>query len=132
MVRPTKATSQIVKCGYGDDMSRVQTFLPLHTTTRGNNRQHWRVDAKKTKIERETAFFMVRQYKLPPAPVKITLTRCGPRNLDKWNIPSALKAVIDGIADAYGIDDRHDDLLDFHFKQRKQSTYGVEVVIESD
>jgi hypothetical protein len=109
----------------------TKIFLNLHTKTRGNNRQHWRVDWQRTKTEREAAKWAVLAEKdRPPFPVKVTLVRCGPRKLDRHNIPSALKAVVDGIADAYGVDDG-DDRWGFVFEQRKQSLYGVEIRIEA-
>ena len=66
----------------------------------------------------------------PPFPVKVTLTRCSPRKLDKWNMGGAMKHIIDGIADAYGVDDG-DDRWEFEFKQRKAKTHGVEIEIEA-
>ena len=105
-------------------------FLPLHTHTRGNSRAHWRVEAGRTRTERTAACLAVKCAKdRPPFPVRVHLTRCGPRNLDRHNLPSALKGVIDGIADAYGVDDG-DERWQFVFAQRKQSLYGVEIVLE--
>jgi hypothetical protein len=66
---------------------------------------------------------------MPVFPVKVTITRCGPRKLDVCNLGSALKAVVDGIADAYGVDDG-DERWMFVFNQKKQSLYGVEISIE--
>jgi hypothetical protein len=73
---------------------------------------------------------MVQGKDKPPFPVKVTFTRCSPRSLDKHNLPGALKHVIDGVADAYGVDDG-DDRWQFVFTQRKQSMYGVEITIEA-
>jgi hypothetical protein len=42
----------------------------------------------------------------------------------------AMKHVIDGIADAYGVDDG-DDRWEFEFKQRKTKNHGVEIEIEA-
>ena len=104
-------------------------FLPIYTKTRDNERCHWRQKAKRTKLEREAAFWAVKASVMPLFPVCVTITRCGPRKLDAVNLGSAMKAVIDGIADAYGVDDG-DERWRWVFAQRKQSLYGVEIVIE--
>ena len=105
-------------------------FLPMHVTCKNNQRKHWAVKARETKAERSSTYILVKLMKnRPPFPVKVTLTRCAPRKLDKWNLGSAFKAVIDGVADAYGVDDG-DDRWEFVFKQRKQKECGVEIEIE--
>lgn len=91
----------------------VKIELSLHLKTRGNTRRHWRYDWARTKTERESTALHVgakigrMSKRLPPAPLptSITITRCGPRQLDAFNLDSAMKGVIDGIADAYGVDD---------------------------
>ncbi len=107
----------------------TKLFLPLHVRTKDNLRGHWSKKAKVIQVERHAAFYAVKAADTPPFPVKVTLTRCGPRKLDTWNLGSAFKGVIDGIADAYGVDDGHSD-WQFIFEQRKQSLYGVEIRIE--
>ena len=105
--------------------------LPLHIKTHDNRRGHWAVKARIIKAERDAACLIVKCQKSKPAfPVKVTLTRCAPRPVDKWNLGSAFKAVIDGIADAYGVDDG-DDGWRFEFEQRKTKTHGVEIRIEA-
>lgn len=106
-------------------------FLPIHTHTRGNTRRHWRHEWRETKEQRIMARLAVSACKnKPPFPVRVTLTRCGPRKLDRHNIPSALKAVVDGIADAYGVDDG-DERWEFVFQQKQQSLYGVDIKLEA-
>ena len=105
-------------------------FIPIHTRTKDNQRGHWSKRAKVSKIEREASFWAVKGSRTRPNfPVKVTITRCGPRRLDRQNLGSALKAVIDGIADAYGVDDG-DDRWQWVLQQRQQSLYGVEILIE--
>jgi hypothetical protein len=104
-------------------------FLGLHIRTKDNLRGHWSKKAKEIKVEREAAYWAVKGCKAPPFPVKVTLTRCGPRKLDVCNLGSAFKGVVDGIADAYGVDDG-DERWQFVFAQRKQSLYGIEITIE--
>jgi hypothetical protein len=106
-------------------------FIPVITTTPGNTRKHWRVEAKEAKAQRTAARHMVAVIKdKPPFPVRVTFTRCSPRSLDRQNMGGAMKHLIDGVADAYGVDDR-DERWQFVFIQRKQSLCGVEITIEA-
>lgn len=105
-------------------------FLPLHLKTKDNQRGHWSKRASSSKVERRAAWLMVKASNPPPFPVRVTIIRCGPRKLDVTNLGSACKAVVDGIADAYGVDDG-DERWRWVFAQRKQSLYGVEIVLES-
>jgi hypothetical protein len=108
----------------------VKLFLPVHTTTPGNNRKHWAVEARKTRTERDAACLIVKTCKGKPAfPVKVTLTRLSPRKMDFHNLGGAFKGLIDGIADAYGVDDG-DERWRFEFAQRKEKQHGVEILIE--
>lgn len=104
--------------------------LGLHLKTKDNQHTHWRGKAKVSQVERRAAYYSVLsiQDRLP-FPVRVTITRCGPRSLDPTNMGSACKAIIDGIADAYGYDDR-DRRFQWEFRQRKEKTYSVEISIE--
>ena len=107
-------------------------FIPIRTRTPGNSRRHWRKDWTEAKEQRQAARLMVQAWKdRPPFPVKVMLTRCSPRVMDRHNVPGAMKHIIDGIADAYGVDDG-DPRWEFVFHQRKQSLYGVEILIEGN
>ena len=109
-------------------------FIPkLKTTTPGNTRRHWRVEAKEAKAARTTAAFYLKAGRaLPKFPVNVTIIRHSPGKLDRHNMGGAMKHVIDGIADAYGIDDG-DDGWDFKFEQVKckRDHAGIEIRIES-
>jgi hypothetical protein len=109
----------------------IEIYLPLRTRTPGNGRRHWAVDAKEAREQRNVSKLFVRGTSrvLPPFPVKVTLTRIGPRKMDQQNLGGALKHIIDGIADAYGVDDG-DERWEFIFKQEKNKDYGVRVLIE--
>ena len=50
--------------------------------------------------------------------------------MDRHNLPGALKHIIDGIADAYGVDDG-DERWEFVFGQRKYHIHGIEIEIEA-
>ena len=109
----------------------MKLFLPVHTKTPGNTRRHWRIESKEARLQRDAACLLVKCCKdKPPFPVKVTLTRCSPRSLDRQNMGGAMKHVIDGIADAYGVDDG-DEKWEFVFCQKRQSLYGVEITIEA-
>jgi hypothetical protein len=64
--------------------------------------------------------------------VTVTMARVAPRELDDDNLRGALKAVRDGIADAFGVNDR-DPRVTWVYGQRRGSTprtYAVQVDIE--
>ncbi len=106
-------------------------FIPIRTTTPGNSRGHWAAEGRKARSQRDAACLMVKcQKNKPPFPVKVTLTRCSPRMMDRHNLPGALKHIIDGIADAYGVDDG-DERWQFVFGQRKYHIHGIEIEIEA-
>ena len=69
-------------------------FLPLHLKTKDNQRGHWSKKASVSKVERRAAWLSVHAIRntRPPFPVKVTITRCGPRKLDVCNLGSAMKA----------------------------------------
>jgi len=111
----------------------LTVWMPgVKTTTPGNSNAHWRIKWLETKRAREAARLALFGRKLPPFPVKVTLIRHSSGKCDKHNLPGAMKAVIDGIADAYGIDDGADG-WEFSFDQVKckRGMFGVEVRIES-
>ncbi len=63
-------------------------------------------------------------------PAVVTVTRYGPRRMDEHNLPGALKHVIDGIADAFHMNDG-DDRWKFECKQEIAPHYGVRIFIDS-
>lgn len=121
------------RCVTIDGSGVVEIALPLKVNTRGNNRQQWYFDAKTAKQERDAAYVAIRALPRRPAlPVKVTLTRYAPRPLDEFgNLPSSMKHVVDGIAEAYGVDDKRIDLYGWNCKQVKSAEYGVGIRIEA-
>jgi len=109
----------------------VKIYIPVRTRTPGNGRRHWAVDAKEARSQRNISMLAITSIrsKRPDFPVRVTLTRISPKNMDKHNLPGALKHVIDGIADAYNVDDG-DDGWEFVFNQEKGKVHGVDVLIE--
>ena len=110
-------------------MTLTETFF-FRTRTPGNSRRHWRKDAREAKEQRTAVANRLRYGALPPFPVEVTLTRYSPRKLDPQNMPGAMKHVIDGVADAYGIDDG-DPRWRFVYRQEKSPVHGVQVSIRS-
>jgi hypothetical protein len=95
---------------------------------------HHMQKARLAKQERSLAtMFMQRYGQKPPVrcPLQITLTRVGPRPLDRDNNFRAHKHLIDGIADWLGMKD-NDPLLHFDCRQRKDKRYSVEIEIRAD
>lgn len=61
--------------------------------------------------------------------IRIVLVRCAPSSgLDCDAVPAALKSIRDGVADAFGIDDR-DPRIAWVYEQRR-GKYAVEIRIE--
>lgn len=92
------------------DQLNVTFNLPWPSSLLGaNSRAHWRPKAAKTKAARWGAFFLAREAGIrQPYPKATLIFECHPPDLrrrDASNIPSLLKAYIDGIADAMNCDD---------------------------
>lgn len=105
--------------------------IPLRTVSEANARDHWSKKARRVKHHRSTARLLTQQAARATAlPVVVTLTRIAPSSgLDDDNLRSALKAIRDGIADAYGLDDRAPS-IEWRYAQRRGATYAVHVEIE--
>lgn len=89
-------------------MSSVEVTIPLRLVSEANSREHWRVVAKRKKLQRRAVWLALHCSKqLPiPAPCTVILCRWSPRQLDTDNLSSAFKAVRDEVAAWLGIDDR--------------------------
>ena len=88
----------------------IQFTLPwpakaLHS----NARVHWAVKARATRIARQDAALIARAAGVGNWPNATILIEYWPPTLrgDPQNIPASLKALLDGLADAMGCDDRH-------------------------
>lgn len=110
---------------------QAQTIVvPVRTHNSANSLTHWRVTSRRRKQVREMVEMYLRMYDpLPKLPVKVSMTRCGPRKMDFDGMVNALKSVRDQVADHYGVDDG-DEQFDFQYAQRKQKEYAVEILIE--
>jgi len=112
--------------------SLIIFLMGVKTTTPGNSNTHWRVKWAENSRARKLAKMALLGREIPRFPVKVMLIRHSSGKCDKHNLPGAMKAIIDGIADAYRIDDG-DDGWDFQFDQVKckRGQGGVEIRIES-
>lgn len=89
-------------------------FMPLRTSSRANAHVHWREVAKSAKAHRQAAQLVLsgkkthlRKSLLAEGTLVVRVVRIAPQDLDGHdNLGMALKAVIDGVADVLGINDR--------------------------
>jgi len=111
---------------------RVSEVFNIHTKTPGNTRRHWTIEAREAREQRTMVKNRLKYAcNLPPLPVRVKLTRYSPRMLDKHNTWGAMKHIIDGIADAFGIDDSDERLVIEQPQQKIAKTHAVLVEIET-
>jgi len=103
-----------------------------------NCREHWGARRERTKRQRGNACLRMANAlndlritggRLPLLPLRIIITRFGPRPLDTDNLSSSAKAVRDGIADSLGIDDGNPAQATWEYRQEKSRRYLVRVEI---
>jgi len=101
--------------------------LPLRIESCANKREHWATRARRTKAHRLAALAVP----VHPLPCVVTLIRVAPRKLDDDNLASGFKALRDGIADRFGVDDG-DPRIRFKYDQvrGKAKEYGARVLVE--
>lgn len=110
--------------------------IPIRTRTENNNDEHWRVRAKRAKLQRTTAcqylWSLWNQGYQVQLPITITLIRVAPRTLDEGdNSSSSSKHIRDGIADFFELPD-NDPRMVWRYAQMKYRPhyYAVRVVLE--
>jgi len=108
--------------------STLTVSLPLQLVSEPNAREYWRLRARRARMQRATVTAFMRCQHLPVLPVVVTLTRTAPRAFDSDNLAAAFKAVRDGVADAYMLNDR-DPRLTWRYSQRREEAYGIEISI---
>jgi hypothetical protein len=111
----------------------ITITLPIKTVAGLNAREHHMARMRRVKNERCSAKWGVWQASKNVAlPVVVTMTRLSSGELDDDNLQGACKAIRDGIADAYGIDDR-DRRIKWQYAQAKckRGEFGVIVRIEA-
>jgi len=112
-------------------MKPVHLVLPIRVRTVNEMQyEHWGTKARYARAERRTTAMALKP-RLPnklPKKMSILITRAGPRMLDPDNSIASLKHVIDGVADALGIDDASP-RLDWLYGQIVEPEYAVEITI---
>lgn len=107
--------------------------LPIRTVSENNDREHWAVRHRRRKKQRLAATNGVSPV-LGSVPgqgeIKVRLTRISPRQLDGDNLQGALKAVRDGISDAFCIDDGPRTRLKWFYGQEHGKNVAVKVEIK--
>jgi hypothetical protein len=110
-------------------------FIPhMRLVSAMNAREHWAKRSARAKQQRAVATEdMCLWYSpLPPRlPARVTITRYGPRKLDSDNLAASAKAVRDGVADWFGVDDGSDQ-YEWVYQQElaPAGCYGVRIEIE--
>lgn len=107
--------------------------LPLVVVSEANQREYWRVKARRTAAQRK----QVRQTwqaaygkRRPAVPCVVTLTRVGGQALDEGdNLNGAFKGVRDEIAEILGVNDR-DPRLRWRYAQEPGPAAGIRIEIE--
>jgi hypothetical protein len=133
--------------------ARISVFVPVKLVSELNMREHWRVRWRRRTQQSQAVLYalafgasrpcwmdtMMTGTGCTPVPGKawrepltITLTRDGGNKLDSDNLASCFKAVRDGIARYYGVDDGDETKLTFAYKQRPGGRCrGCEITIEA-
>ena len=112
----------------------IEFLIPMKTVAGLNAREHWRVRAKRVKAERTIARLLTAQNaRNAVLPLVVTMTRLSAGTPDDDNLQGAMKAARDGIADAFGVDDKAGSGLTWRYAQEKvpRGTYGIRVRLES-
>lgn len=99
--------------------SSVTVTVPIHTVNPLNgSHRHWSVKARRNKSHKVETWARVSEVNHVPLPAIVTLTRHSAGTLDDDNLRGALKAVRDGVAMAYRIDDA-DARIEWRYDQAK-------------
>ncbi len=107
-------------------------FVPMRVMNEANVRGHWSEKSTRAKQARDGThiMLMIADDAIPPSlPATILLTRYGPKEMDDDGNVRALKAVRDGVADYFGVDDARGHGLTFEYAQVKvpHRWYGVRI-----
>lgn len=110
---------------------RVEIALPLRLVSEANARGHWGPRARRAREQRGLVRLALRTHRKPPLPVRVTITRIAPRELDDDNLRGAAKATRDGVADWLGVDDRDRRITWAYAQERgRVREYGVRILVE--
>jgi hypothetical protein len=116
---------------------RVKTTLPIEAVNTSNRREHWTERSARNQVQRSgtrlalNAKRVCAQVTLNDG-LLVTVTRVAPRELDSHdNLRTALKPVVDGVADALRLKNDKDPRVTWRYAQRrgKVRQYAVEIEI---
>lgn len=112
----------------------MEFTLPIKAVNESNGSHgHWRAKSARRQGHRTAVWAQMHGKVLPQFPVTVTVTRISAGELDAHdNLRGALKAVVDQIAEHYGVADK-DKRFTWQYAQEKakRGTYGVRIRIES-
>jgi len=126
----------------GTEKTVVRFILAVRIRSEANLSGHWRAKAARVKSQRSLTRTMtsqkLRELGLRPANLLagdgclVVLTRIAPRSLDDDNLARSLKAIRDGVADAFKTDDGIKSKLKWGYTQEKgrPKQYAVRIQIE--
>ena len=109
----------------------IEFELPLRTVSESNRREHWGPRHERARLQRGAARLLTRCNCADiGVPIIVQMARVAPRELDDDNLRGALKAIRDGIADAFGVKD-NDPRIEWRYAQQrgKPKAYAVHVTI---
>lgn len=113
---------------------KIKSELPIRTESEANNREHWRRKHARSKEQREMAKLAMMYHRFVVAhfpKITVTLTRIASRKLDSDNLARSFKAVRDGIAEAFDVDDGKDWYTwEYAQEKGKPKQYAVRIEIE--
>lgn len=124
-------------------LTRLMLVLPVKVISEANAMSrrgapgHWRERLKRKHAQQQEVkaelhnAMMIRKFEFP---VLVTLTRIGPKKLDKRdNLPRAFKAIVDQIAASLGVDDGEEDKIDWKYEQEPIGVrqYSIRIEIET-
>lgn len=124
-------------------LTRLMLVLPLKVISEANAMSrrgapgHWREKLKRKHAQQQEVKVELHNTMLGKKfdlPVLVTLTRIGPKKLDKRdNLPGAFKAVVDQIAASLGVDDGEEDKIDWKYEQEPLGVrqYSIRIEIET-
>ena len=118
-------------------MTHVEVVLPIKVVSEANQSkfEHWGTKARRVRSQRGVVkiglYNFQRSLRAHKGAFRVTLTRIAPRKLDEHdNLPRSMKACVDEIAKACGVDDGAE-RIQFEYEQRKgkPKQHAVEIVI---
>lgn len=113
-------------------MSSATVIVPVHTVNPLNGSHgHWWTRNRRNQDHKVSTWAAVRECAHVPLPIVVTLTRHSAGTLDDDNLRGALKAVRDGVALVYRIDDA-DPRIEWRYDQAKcrRGEHFVSITIE--